>query len=165
VRYKRQLYYLLPDIKHTKEVCNDLTKWKIPGHSFHAVMDKKQEINEISDVHTLKETDYDEVVENIYWKLNIALFCLAFVVFVSMIIWQSGMFLFFPIVVMVVCITAGIYFILEIPHVHWKEFRNAIPHGEILLIIDVPIKLMHYVETIIHRRHPEVLAGGVCWKR
>ncbi len=161
----RQLFYLLPDIKHTNEVCHDLIKWKIPGSSLHAVMNKKENIKEVSDVHTLKETDHDEIVENNYWELNIALFCFSFVVFISMVILQSGMYLLIPFMVMVACIAVAIYSIIEIPHVHWKEFKNAIPHGEILLIIDVPIKLMHYVETIVHRRHPEALAGGVCWKK
>jgi len=65
---------------------------------------------------------------------------------------------------MLACIGITIYCVLNIPRVHWQEFKNAIPHGEILIIIDVPKRAMQFVEHLIHRRHPEALAGGVCWK-
>lgn len=56
------------------------------------------------------------------------------------------------------------YFSIRIPNAHWNEFSSAVPHGEILLIVDVPTSELYRIDHAIHQRHPEALNDGVYWK-
>jgi hypothetical protein len=47
--------------------------------------------------------------------------------------------------------------------VHLGEFRDALAHGEVLLMVDVPRGRVSEVEDRVHRHHPEATVGGVGW--
>jgi hypothetical protein len=51
----------------------------------------------------------------------------------------------------------------HVPNVHLQEFRDALRHGEILLMIDVPQQRVDEVEYRVLARHPEAVAGGSSW--
>lgn len=58
---------------------------------------------------------------------------------------------------------AGLFFVLRVPNVHWDEFRTAIEHGEVLVMVDVPVLRLVEINRKVHRRHPEAVTGGVGW--
>lgn len=49
------------------------------------------------------------------------------------------------------------------PDVHLTEFTDALAHGEVLLMVDVPGSRVAEVEDFIHQRYPESVVGGVGW--
>lgn len=161
---KRQLYYLLPNILHTKEICNELNELHISESDIHAVVNKKTEIEGVNDIHSLSEPDHDSIFESHLWQLNLILFAVAFVAFISMLVLQSTFYIALPIVAMIATLSAGFYFVMNFPNAHWSEFYDAVHHGEILLIVDVPKKSMSYVDHVLHEHHPELISGGACWK-
>lgn len=161
---KRQLYYLLPDVKHTQQLCKDLNQMDIEQDHIHVVVNEKSAIDGIQDVHSLKEKDRDFYLEWFLWRLNLAVFVIGLLVFVVMAIWIPSYYLVIPIAIMAVTFLAGLYFTTRIPNVHWNESATAVHHGEVLLIVDVPVSEQQRIDHIIHQHHPEAINGGVCWK-
>ena len=161
---KRQLYYLLPDVGHTQQLCEDLQALNIHENSLTAVMQEKSEIKGIHAVHGVNETDRGFFLEWFLWRLNLTVFALAVLVFVGYVVWQPSYWIIVPLVVMAMTFVVGMYFSIRVPNVHWNEFCSAIRHGEIALIVDVPVSQVRQVDSVVHRRHPEAVNGGVCWK-
>jgi hypothetical protein len=50
-----------------------------------------------------------------------------------------------------------------LPNVGLDELRDALGHGEVLLLIDVPQTQVADVENFLHSRHPTATPGGVSW--
>jgi hypothetical protein len=48
-----------------------------------------------------------------------------------------------------------------IPNSRLKPFEAAIERGQVLLIIDLPLRRVTEIEELIARRHPEIKFGGV----
>ncbi|MDH5392698.1 MAG: hypothetical protein OEY11_05880 [Gammaproteobacteria bacterium] len=161
---RRQVYFLLADSAHTKEVCNELKEIHIPDKNIHAVVNENKNLEFISDVRTVSEPNHDAALESNIWKLNLIVFCLAFTVFLAMLISESFTYIIAPVIVMLATFISALYFIEHIPNVHWNEFISAIHHGEILLIVDVPKKSIPNLNQRLHEHHPELLTGGSCWK-
>lgn len=160
---KRRLYYLLPDRKNVEKLVDDLEGTAISKQDVHAVAKDESHMNNIDDVHATTEKDRDYFVEWFLWRFNLGLFFVALIAFVAMIIWVPGIWLILPLVIMIGTFVSGLLFVLRMPNVHLNEFRPALQHGEVLLMIDVPVADVKRVDQFIHRKHPEVVSGGVCW--
>ena len=52
---------------------------------------------------------------------------------------------------------------MHVPDVHLTEFTDALSHGEILLMVDVPASRVAEIEDFVHHRYPEAVVGGVSW--
>ncbi len=52
---------------------------------------------------------------------------------------------------------------LKVPDVHLTEFTDALSHGEVLLMVDVPSRRVAEIENFIYHRFPEAVVGGVGW--
>lgn len=160
---KRRLYYLLPDSSDVEKLVDDLEGTAISKQAVHAVAKNKLHLNSIDDVHMATENDRDYFVEWFLWRINLALFFVALFAFVAILIWNPGIWLILPLVVMIGTFVSGLLFVLRLPNVHLNEFRPALQHGEVLLMIDVPASDVKRVDQFVHRKHPEVVTGGVCW--
>lgn len=160
---KRRLYYLLPDTSHAEKLVEDLAEAAILKQDVHAVAKDNLHLNGIDDVHGVTENDRDYFVEWFLWRINLALFFVALIAFFVMLIWSPGVWLLLPIAIMMGTFISGLMFVLRLPNVHLNEFFSAIQHGEVLLMIDVPSSDVEEVDYLVHRKHPEVVSGGVCW--
>jgi hypothetical protein len=57
---------------------------------------------------------------------------------------------------------AGLLF-TRVPNTHLDEFRDALAHGEILPMVDVPQTRVADLEDRVHHHHPETTVGGIGW--
>lgn len=160
---KRRLYYLLPDTSHAEKLVEDLGDTTISKQDVHAVAKDSIHLNGIEDVHGLTENDRDYFVEWFLWRINLALFFVALIALVAILIWSPGVWLVLPLAIMLGTFISGLMFVLRLPNVHLDEFLPALQHGEVLLMIDVPPSDVEKVDHRVHRKHPEVVTGGVCW--
>ncbi|MDO8650763.1 MAG: DUF1269 domain-containing protein [Undibacterium sp.] len=48
-----------------------------------------------------------------------------------------------------------------IPNSRLKPFRDGIERGQVLLIVDLPLRRVAEIEDMIARRHPEISFGGM----
>ena len=65
--------------------------------------------------------------------------------------------------IMAVTFILGEQFVVHVPAVHLTEFTDALSHGEILLMIDVPSNRVVEIEDFVHHKYPEAAVGGVSW--
>jgi hypothetical protein len=160
---KRRLYYLFPDAPHAQSLNRELSALAITDLSVHAVVNHQTNLAVTADTHALTETDRDYFLEWFLWRINLAIFFLALIAFVGMLVFFPSLYLVLPLLVMVGCFGAGAMFSLRVPNLHWGEFDQAVRHGEILMMVDVPSAEVNKVDHHIHRLHPEAVTGGVCW--
>ncbi len=160
---RRRLYYLLPDRSHAEDLVEELGVDSVSAEDIHAVTRDKTDITGIKDIHIAAENDWDYFVEWLLWRINLLIFFTALIAFIAILIWNPGVWLILPLVFMLGTFISGLMFVLRLPNVHLDEFKPALQHGEVLLMLDVPASDIEKVDHRIHRKHPEVITGGVCW--
>jgi hypothetical protein len=160
---KRRLYYLLPNCSDAEKLVNELAGSVVSKQDVHAVAKDKLHWNSIDNIQASNENDRDYFVEWFLWRFNLALFFMALIALVAISIWNPGIWLILPLTIMMSTLVSGLLFVLRIPNVHLDEFRAALQHGEVLLMIDVPAADIKRVDQLVHRKHPEAVTGGVCW--
>jgi len=65
--------------------------------------------------------------------------------------------------VMLATFFAGKRFAVKLPHAHLADLRVPLEHGEVVLLVDVPVRRVREVEHLVAERHPEIGVGGVGW--
>ena len=160
---KRRLYFLLPDTGHTQAVVNDLEVFGINTRAMHVLAKPGVKLNGLPVATGRQRTDAGAKLETILWDGNLAIYFIALLALIIMAFMQLGWFWLLPAAVMVVTFLMGIVFTSQVPNVHLSEFRDAMHHGELLLLVDVPLWRVEGVETLVHEHHPEATVGGVGW--
>lgn len=160
---ERRLYFLIPDRQHALAVVDELTAHGIDQKHMHALGDPRTRLDGLPTASLRQKNDSARRVEKICWNVNMASFALALIaLFVIPAVYGLSWWLLVPAGVMVTNFLVGLN-LTNIPNTHLGEFRDALAHGEILLMVDVPETQVAEVETNIHKRHPEAAVGGVGW--
>jgi hypothetical protein len=160
---KRRLYFLLPDAAHVERAINDIEAAGIARRHMHLMGRSVEGIRGLGPIRVTKGLDAAYWVEWWLWRINLALFVTALLALVAMLIWSPSYLAIVPLVVMVASLVAGIGFVTHVPSLHLNEFRNAIAHGENLLMVDVPLRRVAGIEDLVRTAHPEAVVGGVGW--
>jgi hypothetical protein len=159
----RRLYLLIPDRQHALEVVDELVGHGIDTAHMHAIGDQRTRLDGLPDAELRQWNGGRRRVNKIFWLANLACFAAALVTLIIMPALNGfNGWLLLPVAVMVINFMVGLHF-TNIPNTHLGKFRDALAHGEILLLVDVPESRVAEVETDIHRRHPEAAVGGVSW--
>jgi hypothetical protein len=159
----RRLYFVLPDVVSTAATITDLRAAGIDaGHLRVAVRGPapvRIEGVQIQDSHI----DRGERIEHSLWNINLLLFAAAALAFVGLLLGQGlTPWLLLPAAVMAATFGVGLRF-TRVPNAHLREFADALHHGELVLIVDVPPARVAEIETLVQGRHPDAAVGGVGW--
>ena len=161
---KRRLYFLLPDNEHASTVVNELESRGIERKFMHAIAGRGSDTSGLPGTSQMQRNDGGAVIERYLWGGNLALFFMALIALLVLAFLPLAWgWLLLPAGVMLVSFLMGLEFVMHTPNVHLAEFQSAMHHREILLMIDVPARQVAEVEEVMHRRHPEAIAGGVGW--
>lgn len=161
---KRRLYFLLPDTSHARSAVKDLEASGIDLDALHVIARPGTDLDGLPVATGRQRRDLGERLETALWDGNLGVFFIALVALLVMTLMQLAWYwLLIPAAFMLVSFAAGVVFTSHVPNVHLSEFRDAVRHGEILLMVDVPVVDVEQVETLVHRHHPEAVAGGVGW--
>ena len=161
---KRRLYFLLPDNAHAAALVRDLEERGVKRTRMHAIAGRGGDISGLPAASTMQLKDAGARIERFLWSGNLALFFLALIALAALALLSLPPgWLLLPAAIMLACFVSGLEFVMRTPNVHLDEFRSALRHREILLMIDVPVGQVAEVESLVHRRHPEAIAGGVGW--
>ncbi|MCK5481823.1 MAG: hypothetical protein KAJ06_11770 [Gammaproteobacteria bacterium] len=161
---KRRLYFLLPDTEHTRAVVNDLKVFGINTAAMHTLAKPGVDLSGLPAATGRQRTDSGAKLETILWDGNLAIYFIALLALITMAYMGFSWFwLLLPVAVMLVTFVMGVVFTSQVPNVHLSEFRDAMRHGELLLMVDVPLWRVERVEALVHKHHPEAVVGGVGW--
>jgi hypothetical protein len=161
---KRRLYFLLPDGTHARSVVDELLTMGLPEDHVHALAEPGVDLLDLPQATGRQCGDLLARLESVLWNGNLAVFLIALLALVVMAYLQIAWYwLLLPAAFMLVTFLLGEEFTRRIPDVHLSEFRDALHHGEILLMVDVPVTEVERVESLVHRHHPEATPSGVGW--
>ena len=159
----RRLYFLLPDRAHALIVVEELNSSGISSERIHALGDRRTRLDGLPTSTLRQASNTASRLEKILWNANLVSFAVALCVFIALVFtvtwnrWQAA-----PIIVMVANFLAGLSF-SSVPNTHLGEFKDALAHGEVLLMVDVADTEVAQVEEQVHHQHPEATIGGVGW--
>ena len=158
----KRLFFLFPDEDHAQRVVNQLISHNIPKRRMHAIA-RGVKLNTLPEASERQKNDTAFRVEWFLWNANLLLFFFSLIALLSSLIAGSMVWSGLSLVLALVTFIAGEQFVVRVPDVHLTEFSDALSHGEILLMIDVPGYRVAEIEDFVHHHHPVASVGGVGW--
>ncbi|RMG30325.1 MAG: hypothetical protein D6721_04080 [Gammaproteobacteria bacterium] len=159
----RRLYVLFPDRAHALAACRTLETLGVPRRRMHALAREGVALDGLPAATAAQREDRLTRVEQGLWYGNLVLFFLVLGVTVLMALQGHWIATLVGVLLMLASYLAGEWFATRVIGVHAREFADALRHGEILLLVDVPVHRLREVEHQLHRRHPEAVIGGSGW--
>lgn len=160
----RRLYFLVPGRAEALSVIKDLSRQGISPEDIQVLADKRTRTDGLTQTTARQKNDAEGWLQKLLWNVNLISFAVALGCFIFLLITQHlDWWLLLPGSVMAANFFAGLNF-SNLPHAHLGEFRDALAHGEILLLVDVPEDRTSAIERNVHHHHPEAAIGGTVWE-
>jgi len=154
---------LFPQRAAVEQAVIELQGIGVPRKNLHTIAKQGIDISGLPKATLRQKTDIGAKVEAYFWNLNLIVFFSAFLVMIAALIASNMTAALLSACIMFATFIAGYYFASHVPHAHLDECSSAIKHGEILLLVDVPVWKLKKAELLIHKLHPDMLLGGVTW--
>ena len=158
----RRLFFLFPDEPHAQRVVDQLMHRNIPKRRIHAIA-QDIKLKTLPQATERQKRDTSFRIERFLWSANLALFTVALLTFIGTFVAGEYNWVMISLSIMAITFIAGEQFVTHVPNVHLTEFTDALSHGEILLMIDVPSNRVLEIEDFVHHNYPEAVVGGVSW--
>ncbi len=159
----RRLYFVIPDETQAAQVVNDLETAGVGRQHMHAIAGRGATIARLPPANERQRQDAGSRLERIAWTGDLMLFFLGLIGLIASLVWASLAGSLLSVVLMALTLIAGVLFALRVPDTHLDEFRGALSHSEVLLMVDVPRQRVAEIEEMVRRRHPEAIPGGTGW--
>lgn len=157
----RRLYFLAPGRVQALSVIDELSRQGIHPESIHILADKRTRTDDLPQALDRQKNDAGGRLEKALWNGNLISFALAFGFLIFLLITQNlNWWLLLPTSVLTANFIAGLKF-SNLPGNTLGEFRDALAHGEILLLVDVPEARSDAIERSVHRHYPEAAMVGI----
>jgi hypothetical protein len=153
----RRLYLTFPDSEHARQVSDELQREGIKREQLHAMSRDGGELPGLPPASTGQRHDRVWFWERLYWNGNLVLFGVALSGFIVALFSGVTVWAILAAAVMLFTFLGGNYFASMLPHAPLNEMREPLHHGEVVLMVDLPLQQLQLAEAIAHR-HPE--AGG-----
>jgi hypothetical protein len=160
---KRRLYFLFANAEQAWRALNDLDALGVDRAQMHALARPEVDLGDLPPASERQQRDILTRLERGLWDGNLVLFALAGLGLIVAAVLGSLLGVVAAAVVMLASFLGGAWFAMSVPNVHLDEFRTALQHGEILLMVDVSRDCVDDVEELMNRRHPEATVGGIGW--
>jgi hypothetical protein len=158
------MYFLVPGRVEALSVINDLSRQGINPNEIQVLADKRTRTDGLTQATMRQKNDAEDWLQKTLWNVNLISFAVALGCFIFLLITQRlDWWLLLPGSVMAANFFAGIN-LSNLSHAHLGEFRDALAHGEILLLVDVPEDRTSAIERNVQHHHPEAAIGGTVWE-
>lgn len=158
----RRLYFLFPDENHAQRAVDELINRNISKQHMHAIT-RGAELTTLPEATERQKNDTAFHVEQFVWKANLLLFAAALIVLTASVVANEWFWSALSLAIMLITFFAGKFFVERVPNDHLTEFTSALAHGEILLMVDVPLYHVTKVARFVEHRHPETRLDGSSW--
>lgn len=159
----RRLYFVVDSAAEAAALVDELERAGVDRNHIHALARDPQALQGLPTASPEQQRDRARLVEKVLWNANLTLFAAALIVFVAVLISQGATWwALVPAAVMAATFGAGLSF-THVPNTHLDEFREALTHGEVVVMADAPRNRVASIESTVHRRQPEAAVGGVGW--
>jgi len=159
---QRRLYFLFPNEAHAQDAIDHLQRdLGVDAMDIHVITDFEPKL--LKHPHSRRGIDEEARLETWLWNANLALFFLALLTFIAALVFNFPFVAGIAVVLMFATFISGLMFTKRIPSAHRSQFREALAHGEILLMLDVPLRRVREAEHFVHTHYPDAVTGGVGW--
>ncbi len=159
----RRLYFLFPSPETTHNAVIELMQNDVREKQMHALAREGMDLSGLPPSTEQQRRGLRDWLAHILWDVDLILFGLALVGLLFALFYGSIVGLIIAVVIMVATFLSGAFYTICIPDTTLAEFKEALSHGEVLLLMDVPRRRVAEIEEIIHRHHPSAAAGGSSW--
>jgi hypothetical protein len=159
----RRLFFMVPGEQDAINLATESEAAGVEHRRIHSLARSVNGLGSLLPATPRQRNDAIRHIEQTCWIALLAVFAVALVALAWT--WSVGLALDAGVAaaVMVLSVTAGIVSVWRLPNVHLDEFRGALAHGEIVVMLDVPARRVAEIERLVERRHPAAVAGGVAW--
>lgn len=159
----RRIYFLSPDVEHALSVVAELEDNGVERRHMHAIAREDIDIGRLPPATRNQKRDKVWFLDRMFWVGDLIFFALALLAMTLTLYLGLHIWAMIALVLMVSSFVVGEIFAIKVPHVHLTEVKGAIARGEILLMVDVPRRRVHEINTLISKHHPEIDRGVVGW--
>jgi hypothetical protein len=159
----QRLYFTTPDAASARRLVADLMASGIDRTALHAVRAAATLPDDLPRATVAQERDTQARIERVLWAGLLALFFIALAGF--FVAWFGGSRIGTAVTVLIMAASfvGGALYAVRVPSASLDELRNALAHGEIVLMVDVPRARIAEITTLVERRHPETTPAGTGW--
>lgn len=159
----RRLFFIFPSAEETGAAVTDVLNLGIPQSHLHALAREGVDLSNLPQATHRQRRGVLGQIAHIFWYSELGIFFLALAGFILTLFWGFSLWSFLALMAMAITLFTGAYYAIKIPETTLDEFHSALAHKEVLLMVDVPMKLVAEIETYITHRHPAAIAGGSSW--
>ena len=159
---KKRLYFLFPDDSAAQRALKTLTGNGIKRKHIHAIAKEGVALRNLPRATKFQREDTFHRAEYWLWRINLVIFALFLAVFIYGLSTGSALLALAGAIVMLATLGAGVLW-SQYPDSSLQEMAAAMSHGEIVLLVDVPVYRAREIETLIEHRLPDCEVGGVSW--
>ncbi len=159
----RRLHFLLPNAKQAQSVVEELLDMGVNSNQIHTHAEHNMPTGSLRPATENQKQDRARHLENVFWNTNLAMFFILMIVMLFALFNSFYLLALGCVAVMMVNFAIGNFFASHIPHMHLDQFKNALSHNELLLMVDIPDDKVAIIEDRIHRHHPAAVEGGSSW--
>ncbi|HTD04387.1 DUF1269 domain-containing protein [Undibacterium sp.] len=160
---RRRLYFMLPDVSSARAMLDELLLARIEEKHMHFHAKEGTLLPDMPEANFLQKTDLVHGAE------------IGSVIGGLVGLFAGSLLLIFPpegielrTIAMLFAVFGGALFgswasgmaAAAIPNSHLKPFTEDIEKGQVLLILDAPMKRVKEIQEMIAKRHPEIRFGG-----
>ena len=161
---KRRLYFMFPSAAQAQAAVDELTAREgIKARHMHAMARKGVDLGELPVATALQQKALSAKLARWLWESDLALFALALVGFITVLFFGQVLWALIALLVMALTIIIGALYAMRVPESSLREFQSSLAHGEVLLMVDVPMHKVSAVEYCIGHHHHSAVAGGSSW--
>ena len=158
----RRLFFLFPDTEYTRRAVDELIDRGVSLRRMHTVAEGV-ELGTLPAASERQKRDTKFRLEKFIWNASLVLFLSATTGFIASLVSGSVLWAAISLFVMLLTFIAGEQFAVKVPDVTLSQFTDALEHGAVLLMVDVPVYRVAEIEGFVQHHHPEAAVGGVSW--
>ncbi len=161
---RRRLYFMLPDVRNTRQMVDDLLLARIENQHIHVLAKDGVPLEGLHEASILQKTDIAHGAET---GLAVGGAIGIFAGLAAILFPPAGVSL--ELVTILIAALIGAAFgawvssmvASGIPNSRLKTFEQGIAQGRILMMVDVPISRVDEIRKLIASIHPEAAPGGM----
>jgi len=160
---RRRLYFLLPDVDAAKRTANDLLLARINDRDMHVLARRGTDLGELREASALQKTDLVHGAE-----VGLVAGGIVGIVIGLLAVFNPAGLSLQLVTVLLTCLGGALFGTwvgslvgASVPNSRLRKFAAEIDAGQVLMMVDLPLRRIEEVRSLVHRRHPEASGGSV----
>ena len=159
----RRLYFLVPDIDHTRSIVDELLLARVDEKHIHVIAKEGTPLEDLPEAGLSQKSDLIPALER---GLTLGGITGVMVGLIAITIPPAGVVLGGGAILASTLAGAGVgawmatMIGVDVPNTRLAKFEEAIKHGEVLMMVDVAKDRVEEIDDLVKRHHPEAEIKG-----